>query len=674
MTTTIPSSTTTATAHDRRTETQPKTVEVKTSVVVVKGGKPEGGIKKLEYKKGDQVRFVVRSDVADEIHVHGYDFKKDVPAGGSVQLQLPGEHRGRVRDRARGPQGADRRAARARPRETTPRRAGSAAAARWPRRSPCPRSPLAHGLVGRADLPIPEWLFGWAAAVVLVVSFVGLATLWQEPKLEGDSEFRPAAGMALLHARQPAPPRSPPALIGVGLLGADRLERASPACRPRPANFDAHVHLRDLLGRAGSGQRPVRRRVPGVQPLARDRAAPAGSSRHGSPGPLPTPFTYPAWLGRWPAAATIFGFAWIELAWVERPATRARSRSRRSSTAAITLLAIAVLRHRGMDPRGEGFSVYYNLFSRISRGRGRATAGSGCRRPLSALTRSTPVPGTVAMLVVMLGTVAFDGASEGPQWSQHRAAHPGLLRQPRASAPATRSSSPSRRDGDRRSAVIAAIYLLGIVGVRTVDRRPLSVARAHVRAHARADRGRLRDRPLLLVPRLQRAGDRLPRLRPARPGIGPVRHGRQVDRLQRDQRDAASGTCRSAVLVAGHVGGLVLAHDRALALYEKAARRDPVAVLDARGDGRLHDLRPVAAVAGEPVIVRRHTSRRAVRPRRACARRPADVRPGAGAAAVVRDRGSPRSKKRGKGRWRIKLKAARLRAAAGAGDRGRRAR
>ena len=25
----------------------------------------------------------------------------------------------------------------------------------------------AHGLVGRADLPIPTWLFGWAAAIVL---------------------------------------------------------------------------------------------------------------------------------------------------------------------------------------------------------------------------------------------------------------------------------------------------------------------------------------------------------------------------------------------------------------------------------------------------------------------------------------------------------------------------
>ena len=45
---------------------------------------------------------------------------------------------------------------------------------------------IAHGLVARSDLPIPEWLFGWAAAMVLVVSFVALAILWPEPKLEDE--------------------------------------------------------------------------------------------------------------------------------------------------------------------------------------------------------------------------------------------------------------------------------------------------------------------------------------------------------------------------------------------------------------------------------------------------------------------------------------------------------
>ena len=37
---------------------------------------------------------------------------------------------------------------------------------------------FAHGIVGRADLPIPETLFAAAAAAVLVVSFVALALGW----------------------------------------------------------------------------------------------------------------------------------------------------------------------------------------------------------------------------------------------------------------------------------------------------------------------------------------------------------------------------------------------------------------------------------------------------------------------------------------------------------------
>ena len=55
-----------------------------------------------------------------------------------------------------------------------------------------PAPALAHGLVGKTDLPIPRWLFAWAAAVVLVLSFVALATLWPKPRLDklGERELR----------------------------------------------------------------------------------------------------------------------------------------------------------------------------------------------------------------------------------------------------------------------------------------------------------------------------------------------------------------------------------------------------------------------------------------------------------------------------------------------------
>src|SRR5271167_2965356 len=53
-----------------------------------------------------------------------------------------------------------------------------------------PASAEAHGIVGRADLPIPVWLFSWAAAIVLVVSFVALSTMWTRPQLQEQHRHR----------------------------------------------------------------------------------------------------------------------------------------------------------------------------------------------------------------------------------------------------------------------------------------------------------------------------------------------------------------------------------------------------------------------------------------------------------------------------------------------------
>src|SRR5918999_1735280 len=53
-----------------------------------------------------------------------------------------------------------------------------------------PATASAHGLVRRSSLPIPEWLFGWAAAAVLVISFAALALLWPKPRLE-QTAWRP---------------------------------------------------------------------------------------------------------------------------------------------------------------------------------------------------------------------------------------------------------------------------------------------------------------------------------------------------------------------------------------------------------------------------------------------------------------------------------------------------
>ena len=58
-------------------------------VIVVRNVKPVGGVQDITVKKGGQVQFTVQSDSAQEIHVHGYDFHKNVPKNGSVSFSFP---------------------------------------------------------------------------------------------------------------------------------------------------------------------------------------------------------------------------------------------------------------------------------------------------------------------------------------------------------------------------------------------------------------------------------------------------------------------------------------------------------------------------------------------------------------------------------------------------------
>lgn len=55
----------------------------------VEEGEVVGGVQELEFAKGERVRFSVTSDVADEVHVHAYDFMKDVEAGATVRFDFP---------------------------------------------------------------------------------------------------------------------------------------------------------------------------------------------------------------------------------------------------------------------------------------------------------------------------------------------------------------------------------------------------------------------------------------------------------------------------------------------------------------------------------------------------------------------------------------------------------
>jgi hypothetical protein len=62
--------------------------------IVIKNGEPVGGIRQLEYRAGEQIHFKVESDIAEEVHFHGYEVMKDVKAGGTVSFDRPAEIEG----------------------------------------------------------------------------------------------------------------------------------------------------------------------------------------------------------------------------------------------------------------------------------------------------------------------------------------------------------------------------------------------------------------------------------------------------------------------------------------------------------------------------------------------------------------------------------------------------
>ena len=98
---TIP--TTTDTTTTTATTTIPA-VEPPTAVRVrVVGGAPQGGIVRKTVKRGDRVVLIVVSDVADEVHVHGYDLMQDVAAGGTARIRfratVPGRFEVELEDR-----------------------------------------------------------------------------------------------------------------------------------------------------------------------------------------------------------------------------------------------------------------------------------------------------------------------------------------------------------------------------------------------------------------------------------------------------------------------------------------------------------------------------------------------------------------------------------------------
>ena len=276
-----------------------------------------------------------------------------------------------------------------------------------------PDTAAAHALVGKQDLPIPTWLFAWGASLVLIVSFALLSVAWKEPRLQ-QARWRPAkAGLsaALLNPVVDAICGS----IGVfllvvtvyaGLNGTEAPDRNFAITFVFVTFWLGLVLLSVLFGdvfRAFNPWRAVGRAFAGVFRLVAGQSA-------------PPPLAYPRRLGHWPAVAGIIGFVWLELVYGATGLTLGLQPQDVAIAAlvytAITFVAMALFGVEEWIERGEAFSVYFRMFSRLSPLEVR-DGKLGVRRPLSGATSWGEVPGSLAMVLVAIGITTYDGATEG---------------------------------------------------------------------------------------------------------------------------------------------------------------------------------------------------------------------------------------------------------------------
>jgi hypothetical protein len=423
-----------------------------------------------------------------------------------------------------------------------------------------PDAALAHGLVGRQDLPIPRWLFAWAAAVVLVISFVALAVLWPRPRLEEAVEKRlfgvPAAFEVLCGALGVA---AFAFIVYAGFAGTQ-----APTANIEPTVIYVIFWVGIPFASALFGD--VFRAFNPWRAIARAVSWVAGRVTGGR---LPEPMKYPVWLGRWPAAAGILAFAWVELVYGNKDDP---------SLLAVLALLYAATQLVGMSlygidtwtRRADPFAVYFEMFSRLAPLHWRD--GAAYSRPLLAgAPRLDPVPGTVALLCTMIGTTSFDGFSQGSLWTGPGGIAPNLRdRFVNLGFTAETALEITGTVGIVCMVLfVSAVYRAGIAGMTSIGgNHPqgelarrfahslIPIALAYVVAH--------------YFSLLAYQGQAMASLLSDPLGDGSDIFGTAAKGIDYNVISATGiWYVQVAALVLGHAAGLTLAHDRALVVYRR---------------------------------------------------------------------------------------------------------
>jgi hypothetical protein len=266
---------------------------------------------------------------------------------------------------------------------------------------------FAHGIGGSKDLPIPLELTIAGAVAALTVSFTVLAVAWRTPRYDEGVTGRPAP------PRLAAVVDSRPYFlvlrafgmlaflytVMVAVLGEDSL------INPFFGIFYVLLWVGFVPASLLFG--PVYKAISPVRTINSLFAKLTGSD------PDRGVFTYPEWLGHWPAALGLYAFVWMELVYpfaTELGPVRLWC----AAYVAAMLLGGALFGSRFYE-LADPFEVYSTMVSRLSVW-GRRDEQLMVRSPLANLA-STPVrAGLVAVTAVLFGSTAFDSFKDSTRW------------------------------------------------------------------------------------------------------------------------------------------------------------------------------------------------------------------------------------------------------------------
>ncbi|MGD9958051.1 hypothetical protein [Nocardioides sp.] len=279
--------------------------------------------------------------------------------------------------------------------------------------------PLAHGLGGAKNLPIPPELAIAGASAALTVSFIVLALAWRTPRFDAATQGRPAPGWLTDLVDSPA---FAPVVRALGLLFFAYVTWAAvagPDLLTNPVFGVVYVLLWVGLVPASLLFGPFYRAVSPVRTLHLLLVRVLGLDAHQGRA------TLPPWVGLWPGALALFAFVWLELVYPSGTYL-ATLQVWFGTYLVLGLVGAAVFGDRWLaafDP----FEVYSTLIGHLSvfgrrtvRTRGGPKAHPHTQLVLRAPLRSldgVPIgPGLVAVLAVLLGSTAFDTFKDSSTW------------------------------------------------------------------------------------------------------------------------------------------------------------------------------------------------------------------------------------------------------------------